>query len=808
MADLQALSSQLSDHSVLEQLMDSAPLGIAVFDRELRYRKVNQVLADINGKTIEEHQGKHLRDIAPSLAPTLEPLFQQLMHGGVPSVDIAIIGQTINHDRHYRRWQATYSPMMDERGELSGILAIVKDVTRQYETEQRLQLAMRAAQIGVWEWHITEDRLLFDGQMDELLGCQARYFSGGIQDFITCFESESAQQLSTALEGDAPIHLTLSYLTPTQERRWVDIHADYLPASESLGRRVMGVIHNATTRRLQEARLHQANVVFDTTAEGIIIMDSQFQIVSVNPAFTQLTQYSLEEIQGSTLDSIMHPKYYADSSPPWHQIKPSVRAWRGEMMCVRKDGGYFASLLQINPVCDRYHHTIHYVVALSDISPIRKIEADLNYLAYHDPLTGLGNRHLLQERLTLELQTAKLNRQRLGLLFIDVDGLKLINDNLGQSTSDQLLKQLAERLCEHLQHSDVVTRYGDNEFLVLVPYLEQTKELATLANDLLAILRDPVTLAHEQVIISASIGIAIYPEHARTPDTLIRAADSAMLEAKYQGRNDYKFYAPSMTAKAREKMQIEQGLLKALEQDQLCVFYQPITNLATGTLSGVEALIRWRHPQRGMIAPFSFISVAEECGLIDRVGEWVMRHACQQVQQWLAIGLCVPRLSINVSVREMRSPRYVNQVATILAETGFPAQRLEIEVTESIIQRVDHSLQLFEQLKALGAHIAIDDFGTGFSSLSLLRSLPIDRIKIDRAFVQPLPEDKQSRELCRTIIKLASSLNMAVTAEGIETPEQHQCLQSLHCGEGQGYLFSKPLAAEHMSTLLHLQQGH
>jgi len=363
----------------------------------------------------------------------------------------------------------------------------------------------------------------------------------------------------------------------------------------------------------------------------------------------------------------------------------------------------------------------------------------------------------------------------------------LINDNLGHRAGDQLLKLLAGRIRQSLRHNDVAIRLGGDEFLVLIPYFEQQEELAQLAEQLLARLREPVELEHEQVAISASIGIALYPEHARSPDALVSAADNAMYEAKSQGRNGYLFYSPDMAEQTRERMSMEQGLLKAIDQHQLCILYQPMTDLANNRLSGLEALLRWQHPSEGMIAPARFIPVAEECGLIEQIGEWVMRTACQQGQAWLTAGLAVPRLSVNVSVREMRAIGYVERVAAILAETGFPAERLEIEVTESIIQRVDHSLQLFTRLKALGVQIAIDDFGTGFSSLSLLKSLPIDRIKIDQTFVQALPDDKHSRELCRTIINLADSLGMAVTAEGIETQAQRQFLQSLHCQEGQGY---------------------
>ncbi|VFB08320.1 GGDEF/EAL domain-containing protein [Aeromonas salmonicida] len=791
----------------LQQLFELAPFGIGVFDRYFRCRSVNQMLADINGLSREDHYGKYLRDIVPTLAPVLEPLFQQIISSGIPQVELSLSGQTEAHQGQQRRWQAIYSPMLDEQGTPDGILTIVRDVTEQYEVQQRLQLAMSAGQIGVWEWHVAEDRLQFDGQVERLLGTAANQFQGGMDNFIKRFDPVSGEQLRTALNGTAPLHLTLSYLGPNQMRGWVDLHADHVAATGTQGRRIMGVIHDATDRCNQEDKLRQANVVFDTTAEGIIIMDGQRQIISVNPAFCNMTQYEPDEIVGKSPEAIMHPRRHTDIDYPWHTLLPGSHAWHGEMMCLRKDGDYFTSWQHVSAVYDSRHNTAHYVITFSDISAIRKAEAQLNHLAYHDPLTELGNRNLLQERLELEIKTAQLNRQQLALLFIDLDGFKLINDNLGHRAGDQLLKLLAGRIRQSLRHNDVAIRLGGDEFLVLIPYFEQQDELAQLAEQLLARLREPVELEHEQVAISASIGIALYPEHARSPDALVSAADNAMYEAKSQGRNGYLFYSPDMAEQTRERMSMEQGLLKAIDQHQLCILYQPMTDLANNRLSGLEALLRWQHPSEGMIAPARFIPVAEECGLIEQIGEWVMRTACQQGQAWLTAGLAVPRLSVNVSVREMRAIGYVERVAAILAETGFPAERLEIEVTESIIQRVDHSLQLFTRLKALGVQIAIDDFGTGFSSLSLLKSLPIDRIKIDQTFVQALPDDKHSRELCRTIINLADSLGMAVTAEGIETQAQRQFLQSLHCQEGQGYLFSHPLTEPHLAAQLTPRKG-
>lgn len=682
-------ASQLSPYE-LQQIFDLAPFGIGVFDREFRCRGVNPTLAEFNGLPQMEHVGKCLREIVPALAPELEPLFQQILDNRIPRVEISLSGPTAASPGTLRHWLAVYSPMLDAQGKPDGILTIVRDVTAQFEAQQRLQLAMKAGQISVWEWHIDEDRLLFEGQLEPLLGVQSGQFQGGIQSFIDRFAPDSAERLRSALGETSPIQLTLSYFDQDQHPGWIDLHADHVAATRHQGRRIMGVIHEATARRSQEERLCRA--------EG------------------------------------------------------------------------------------RLHH-----------------------LAYHDPLTGLGNRNMLQERLELEIMTASLNQHGFALLFIDLDGFKLINDNLGHRAGDLLLNLLAERIRRGLRPQDLATRLGGDEFLVLIPCLGRCQALTELVETLLGRLHEPAELGQEQVTISASIGIALYPDHGQTPDSLISAADSAMHEAKRQGRNGHLFYSPAMAEQMREQMALEQGLIRAMEQQQFCLLYQPMTDLASDRLSGLEALLRWQHPSEGMIPPARFIPVAEQSGLIERLGEWVMRTACQQGCQWLAEGLAVPRLSVNVSVREMRSTGYVERVAAILAETGFPADRLEIEVTESIIQSVDQSLRLFTRLKALGVQIAIDDFGTGFSSLSLLKSLPIDRIKIDRTFVQALPDDKHSRELCRAIVHLADSLGMAVTAEGIETQSQRRFLQSLRCEEGQGYLFSHPLSRPHLDALLEPQ---
>ncbi|MFM5716799.1 sensor domain-containing protein [Aeromonas caviae] len=571
---------------------------------------------------------------------------------------------------------------------------------------------------------------------------------------------------------------------------------------------------------------HELQQLFAQAPVGIGVFDHEFRCRDVNGRFAELTGLARAEHPGKTLFDIV-PAQTPQLLPLFQQLRQgpprctfevemvglsraaSPARWQVSVSSVLDEDGTFSGIFLVmrESVQTSTHLDAPASPGLQEMTHLHALrlyqaEARLQHLSYYDPLTDLGNRHLLQERLTLEIETARVNRHVLALLFIDLDGFKLINDNLGHSAGDLLLKLSADRIRHCLRPGDIAIRLGADEFLVLLPAIRDTQDLLGLIEGLQRRLHDPADIAQDRVRLSASIGVSLYPEHGQTPDSLISAADNAMHEAKRRGRNGYLFHSPDMTAQTRERMLLEQGLLKAIEQQEFRLLYQPMTDLADGHLSGLEALIRWQHPSLGMISPDRFIPVAEECGLIEPLGEWVMRTACRQGQQWLAGGLAVPRLSVNVSVREMRSHDYVERVTAILAETGFPAERLEIEVTESIIQSVDHSLRLFTRLKALGVQIAIDDFGTGFSSLSLLRSLPIDRIKIDRAFVQALPDDKHSRELCRTIVQLASSLGMAVTAEGIETQPQRQFLQSLRCEEGQGYLFSHPLPEPHLPSLL------
>jgi diguanylate cyclase (GGDEF)-like protein len=476
--------------------------------------------------------------------------------------------------------------------------------------------------------------------------------------------------------------------------------------------------------------------------------------------------------------------------------------WQGELACRRANGEVFPSWQHVCVVRNDAGKITHFVITFSDISSIRKAEAQINHMAYHDALTGLGNRHRLDELLDMELPRHHTEGLRLAIIFMDLDGFKTINDTVGHSSGDLLLQVVAGRIHDSLRRSDFAIRIGGDEFVVVVPDVKRVEDCALLAEKLLKQIRTPIELPHERVTVSASMGIAIFPDNAKSRQEMIKSADSAMYEAKSRGRNRYAFYSPDMAARTRERMLVEQGLVRALEDNSLTVHYQPVVDMRSGAMVGMEALVRWQHPELGLVPPDRFITVAEESGLIDGIGAWVMRTACEQATIWLAKYPVDLRLAVNVSVREMAADNFVDRIATMLQETGFPPGNLEIEITESTLQSIEYSQGLLYQLKALGVSIAIDDFGTGFSSLGLLKHLPIDRIKIDRSFVRDLPDDINDIAIARAIVAIASSLDLRLTAEGIEQVEQQAFLCELGCENGQGYLFSRPLPKDEFEQLL------
>ncbi|MBN6741742.1 GGDEF/EAL domain-containing response regulator [Acidithiobacillus ferrivorans] len=427
----------------------------------------------------------------------------------------------------------------------------------------------------------------------------------------------------------------------------------------------------------------------------------------------------------------------------------------------------------------------------------------IDYTAQHDALTGLPNRLLLQDRLGQAIEVARRQERPLAVMFLDLDRFKYVNDSLGHAVGDQLLQSVAQRLKSGLRHSDTISRQGGDEFIVLLPNIEHAEDAALSAGKILAALTPPHRIGEHEFHISVSIGISIYPDDGQDTEILLKSADAAMYYAKENGRNAYKFFEPEMNARVVRRQSIETELRRALERQEFVLHYQPVIHLLSGKTVGVEALIRWQHPEHGILLPDEFVPIAEECGLILPMGRWVLREACSQAQTWIQAGIPPLTVAINTSAFEFRGKNFVENIRATLAETGLAPHLLELEMTETVLMSDSASTNsVLNALVDMGIKLAIDDFGTGYSSLTYLRQYPVDALKIDQSFVRQMTSSTDSTSIVDAVINLGINLKKRTVAEGIETAEQHALLLALHCDEGQGYYFSPPVPAGEFAALL------
>jgi diguanylate cyclase (GGDEF)-like protein len=438
-----------------------------------------------------------------------------------------------------------------------------------------------------------------------------------------------------------------------------------------------------------------------------------------------------------------------------------------------------------------------------ELAEIKQAAETMWQQVYHDPLTGLPNRMLFEDRLTLEMAHARRDKQGLAVMFLDLDHFKLINDTLGHSVGDQLLQDVAHRLRDALRGTDTVARMGGDEFALLLTRVTHAENVARVAQKIFHVLKPPFNFGGHDFHITPSIGITLYPNDGEDTQTLLKNADTALYRAKEQGRNVYQFYTPAMNSKTLERLALENNLRRALERKEFVVYYQPRVKISTKRIIGMEALVRWQHPELGLISPVKFIPLAEETGLIIPLGEWVLRTACEQTKAWQEAGFPPLRVGVNLSARQFQQPNLVERVAQVLKETGLHPHYLELEITESAaMQNAEYTLPVLYYLKEMGIHISIDDFGTGYSSLSYLKKFPFHTLKLDQSFIRDLTTDPNDAMIAKVVITLAHGLKLEVVAEGVETQEQLDFLKQLQGDEVQGYLFSKPLPAEEFEELL------
>lgn len=572
-------------------------------------------------------------------------------------------------------------------------------------------------------------------------------------------------------------------------------------------RAVIGIVRDITARKRDEQNLLVFKRAIESSVNGITITDAtngENLIIYVNPAFERMTGYAGHEVLGK------NPRFLRGDDRDQVELRKLAMALEERrdgyfvLRNYRKDGSQFMNELYVAPVRDRDGEVTNYIGIMNDISDQRRYEEQLVYQATHDPLTGLPNRNLLQDRLGQALALESFRRRNpIGVIFLDLDNFKKINDTLGHTVGDMLLKAVANRLRNCVRGGDTVSRLGGDEYILILPNVKEMHDVTTVAKKLIGLFSTPFLLMGHELYITASIGIALFPSDGDTVDALLKNADAAMYHAKEQGKNNYQFYSEEMNTRVFERMALETSLHRAIRQHEFLLYYQPRVDLRTGRISGVEALVRWNHPEMGLVPPARFIPLAEETGLIVPIGEWVLRTACAQNKAWQDAGLPPLRMAVNLSARQFRQENLIQMVADALAETGLDPRWLELELTESLLmERAEQSVSILRSLADMGIDIAVDDFGTGYSSLGYLKRFPITNLKIDQSFIRDIASDPDDAILVRTIITMAHGLGMKTVGEGVESLEQIDFLYRHGCEEVQGYYFSRPLTADGCEELL------
>jgi diguanylate cyclase (GGDEF)-like protein/PAS domain S-box-containing protein len=704
---------------------------------------------------------------------------------------------------------------------------IISDISERKHNEMRIE-ALLAEQGAVLDnvmfgiVHAREKRVVSTNRrFDELFGYAEGELVGGpvavLFPSVEEFEQGTAGRLHLLAEG-------AGFSEERQFRRrdgslfWCMVSGRALDPEHPDGGSLW-VYADVSARRQAEEKLRLAATVLEHIADGVMVIDVHGKIVATNPAFTQIT--GVTEIEALGTYSHLTRMTGQDRNGAFHEALwrdlAETGFWRGESWNTRKNGEAYLEWLTVSAVRDEHEAVSHYVCVFSDITKVKESQEKLDHLAHHDPLTGLPNRLLFHDRLQRAMLRAANGGQNAGsrqlaVMFIDLDRFKTVNDTLGHDVGDELLKQVAGGLAGCLRDGDTLARLGGDEFIVLLEDVDGERGARAVAEKLMRLFERPVLVSDYELFVTGSIGISLFPQDGRDLNVLVRNADLAMYQAKARGRNGYRFYAPSMEGEGVERLRLEALLRRAIEKNEIWLAYQPQVEIESGRLIGVEALVRWNSPELGQVMPARFIPLAEDIGFIGQLGAWVLEEACRQVVRWEREGLSVPKVAVNLSGRQFDRGSVAPEVARVLAATGVAPQRLQLEVTESVIMNTGDALQYINDLHALGVELAIDDFGTGYSSLAYLKQLPVQALKIDRSFIKDIGAgaggDANEEAIAIAIIQLGKSLGLAVIGEGVESEAQADFLLRHGCNRAQGYLYGRPLAPDQvLAQWAHWGQG-
>jgi len=587
---------------------------------------------------------------------------------------------------------------------------------------------------------------------------------------------------------------------------------DFLIKGQIDSRGLLRALRYAIERKIMEEALfvekERAQVTLNCIGDAVVCTDLAGNITFLNAVGARMTGWSWEEAAHRPLPEIVRILDAESRETVPNPLEMAVAQGRtarltSNWILVRRDGFETPIEDSVAPIHDREGQATGAVIILRDVSAARRMALEIVHSAEHDYLTGLPNRTLVNDRINQAILLSSRHGKKVAVLFLDLDGFKHINDSLGHATGDKLLQSIAKRLVDCVRGSDTVSRQGGDEFVVLLSEVEHAANAAITARRMLQAVAEAHSIDQHELHVTTSIGLSVYPDDGPDAETLVKNADTAMYQAKENGRQSYQFFKPAMNVRAVERQSIEESLRRALERQEFALHYQPIINLRTGEITGAEALLRWTHPTRGNVSPAQFIPVAEDCGLILPIGNWVLREACIQARAWVDQGLRFSTMAVNISAMEFRNEGFLEGVLTALGETGLNPESLELELTETVLMKHAESTQsILKALRARGGQIAVDDFGTGYSSLSYLRKFPIDALKIDQSFVRQITTTPEDTTIVTAIIGMGRSLKLRVVGEGVETKEELGFLQAQRCDEAQGYYFSRPVLPLAFAKLL------
>ncbi|MFK0087258.1 EAL domain-containing protein [Pseudomonas sp. NPDC090755] len=783
---------QCPDILLIARLSDGCLLEVnEAFEEQIGLSPVQVV-----GRTATELNIWGIEGVGPSL-------LQRLQSGSIRNLE------TLFRRSNGQLFTGLISAETFELDSTPALVVAVRDISQLKETQEQLQTSEEKFAKA---FHASPDGLLLSRQSDGLLlevnegFCRLTGFDNHTSldhttlDLGIWVDLNERRRLLAMLKRDGFVRDFSCHIRRRDGQiRLCELSARPLPIAGVDC--MLTIARDITERHLMQEKLQLAATVFENTAEGVLITDTDQRISAVNRAFSEITGYSEFETLGQTprlLASGQHDSaFYAAM---WHQLTAEGH-WQGEIQNRRKNGELYPSWLTISAVRNSDRVITHFVAVFADISSLKHAQAKLDYQAHHDPLTGLPNRTLFENRLQAALTCAQASKRQGAVLFLDLDRFKHINDSLGHPVGDLLLKGIAQRLKEQVRDIDTVARLGGDEFIILLPGLQQPSDAEHIANKLLACFSAPFQAGEHEFFTSASIGTSLYPQDGTDVASLIRNADAAMYRSKAKGRNRVESYTRDLTAQASERIALEHELRRAIERNELSLSYQPKFSLKTQSLVGAEALIRWTHPLFGDVPPEHFITLAEENGMILQLGDWVLERACRQMQAWKKHYLAFGPLSINLAGAQLRQPSLVKRIDQLLKTHQLKAGDLQLEITENfIMSQAEEALAILHQLKQLGVQLAIDDFGTGYSSLSYLKRLPLDILKIDQSFIRGLPDDPHDAAIARAIIALGRSMQLTIIAEGVENQAQQQFLAAEGCEQIQGYIVSLPLPADEFAA--------